>query len=128
MRINLPDNTKKGILMYGLLQFDTQGNIKNLFNVYRYGWDATNNQYQLVRIVNDNGIPQIQNSQGNYLDDFADSTYFSTTIGALGPNGYPILMADFLGIDVASEGSAATRNLQPIELNFGYYYEASWRP
>jgi len=113
-------------LMYGMLEFDTQGNVKNFLNVYRYGWDATNDKYQLVRIVNDTGTPQVTG-----LDDFADSTYFTTTIGALGANGYPIFIADFLGIEVAdssgNEVRAATQNLQPIELNFGYYYDGSWR-
>ncbi|PMP66699.1 MAG: hypothetical protein C0190_04885 [Thermodesulfobacterium geofontis] len=117
---------KKGVLMYGMLEFDTQGNVKNFLNVYRYGWYATNNQYQLVRIVNDSGIPQVPPN-----DDFANSTYFSTTIGALGANSYPIFIADFLGIKVAPNGNedpAATLNLQPIELNFGYYYDGtSWR-
>jgi len=119
--------SKKGVLMYGILEFDTQGNVKNFLNVYRYGWDATNDQYQLVRIVDDTGIPQVTG-----LDDFADSTYFTTTIGALGANGYPIFIADFLGIEVAdaagNENPVATQNLQPIELNFGYYYDgSSWR-
>jgi len=119
--------SKKGVLMYGILEFDTQGNVKNFLNVYRYGWDATNDQYQLVRIVDDTGIPQVTG-----LDDFADSTYFTTTIGALGANGYPIFIADFLGIEVAdaagNENPVATQNLQPIELNFGYYHDgSSWR-
>ena len=119
--------SKKGVLMYGILEFDTQGNVKNFLNVYRYGWDATNDQYRLVRIVNDTGTPQVTG-----LDDFADSTYFTTTIGALGANGYPIFIADFLGIEVTDssgvEDAAATQNLQPIELNFGYYHDgSSWR-
>jgi len=122
---------KRGVLMYGMLEFDTQGNVKNFLNVYRYGWDAGGDQYQLVRIVDDKGSPQIKDSTGNYLDDFADSNYFTTTIGALGANGYPIFIADFLGIEVAdsngNEDAAATQNLQPIELNFGYYYDGSWR-
>jgi flagellar hook protein FlgE len=126
MRQDFPDNTKKGILMYGLLEFDTQGNVKNFLNAYRYGWDAANNQYQLIRIVNDSGAPETPN------DAFADSNYFTTTIGALGTNSYPIFIADFLGIKVADAGGnedpKATRNLQPIELNFGYYYDGiSWR-
>jgi len=117
---------KKGVLMYGLLEFDTQGNVKNFLDVYRYGWDANNNQYQLVRIVNESGTPQVPN------DAFATSPPFTTTIGALGANGYPILIADFLGIKVADSGGtedpSATQNLQPIELNFGYYWDgSSWR-
>jgi flagellar hook protein FlgE len=128
LRQGFSDNTKRGVLMYGMLEFDTQGNVKNFFNVYRYGWDAINNQYQLVRIVNNNGIPQ--NPPPN--DAFAESQYFTTTIGALGANSYPILIADFLGIKVAdasgNEDPSATRNLQPIELNFGYYHDGtSWR-
>lgn len=117
---------KKGVLMYGLVEFDTQGNIKNFLNVYRYGWDATNDVYHLVRIVNDTGLPQVPN------DDFAESSYFTTTVNTLGVNGYPIFIADFLGIEVAdssgAEDPAATQNLQPIELNFGYYHDgSSWR-
>ncbi|AEH22202.1 flagellar hook-basal body protein [Thermodesulfobacterium geofontis OPF15] len=128
LRQGFSDNTKKGVLMYGMLEFDTQGNVKNFLNVYRYGWDANNNQYQLVRIVNNNGIPQ--NPPPN--DAFAESNYFTTTIGALGANSYPILIADFLGIKIAdnngNEDPSATRNLQPIELNFGYYHDGtSWR-
>ena len=124
MRSPIDDTSKKGVLMYGMLEFDTQGNVKNFLNVYRYGWDAGGDQYQLVRIVDDSGTPQTPN------DAFADSTYFTTTIGALGTNGYPIFIADFLGIEVAPDGNedaAATKNLQPIELNFGYYYDESWR-
>lgn len=118
--------SKKGVLMYGLLEFDTQGNVKNFLNVYRYGWDATNDQYQLVRIVNDSGATQTPN------DGFADSANFTTTIGALGANGYPVFIADFLRIEVTddtgNEDPAATLNLQPIELNFGYYHDgSSWR-
>ena len=128
LRQGFPDNTKSGVLMYGMLEFDTQGNVKNFLNVYRYGWDANKDQYQLVRIVNNNGIPQ--NPPPN--DAFAESNYFTTTIGALGANSYPILIADFLGIKVAdasgNEDPSATRNLQPIELNFGYYHDGtSWR-
>lgn len=126
MRMGFGNDPKKGVLMYGMLEFDTQGNVKNFLNVYRYGWDATNNQYQLVRIVNESGIPQVPN------DDFANSTYFSTTIGALGANSYPVFIADFLGINVAdtsgNEDPSATQTLQPIELNFGYYHDGtSWR-
>jgi len=122
--------SKKGVLMYGMLEFDTQGNVKNFLNVYRYGWydgddtNPANNYYHLVRIVDDSGTPQTPN------DAFATTT-FTTPIGALGPNGYPIFIADFLGIEVAdssgNEDAAATQNLQPIELNFGYYYDESWR-
>ncbi len=118
--------TKKGVLMYGLLEFDTQGNVKNFLDVYRYGWDAVNNQYQLVKIIDENGAPQTPN------DAFADSSVFTTTIDALGTDNYPVFIADFLGIEVAdasgNEEPAATQNLQPVELNFGYYYDgSSWR-
>ena len=83
--------SEKGILMYGMLEFDTQGNVKNFLNVYRYGWDATNDKYQLVRIVDDSGNPVDPPPN----DAFADSTNFTTTIGSLGANGYPIFIADF---------------------------------
>ena len=125
--------SKKGILMYGMLEFDTQGNVKNFLNVYRYGWydgddtNPANNYYRLVRIVDDSGNPVDPPPN----DAFADSTNFTTTIGTLGANGYPIFIADFLGIEVTDssgvEDAAATQNLQPIELNFGYYYDGSWR-
>jgi len=125
--------SKKGVLMYGMLEFDTQGNVKNFLNVYRYGWydgddtNPANNYYHLVRIIDDSGTPQTPPPN----DAFADSTDFTTTIGSLGANGYPIFIADFLGIEVAdssgNEDAAATQNLQPIELNFGYYYDGSWR-
>lgn len=40
-------------------------------------------------------MPQITDAGGNYLDSFANSQYFTTTIGALGANAYPVLIADF---------------------------------
>ncbi len=133
MRSPIDDPSKKGVLMYGMLEFDTQGNVKNFLNVYRYGWydgddtNPANNYYHLVRIVDDSGNPVDPPPN----DAFADSTNFTTTIGSLGANGYPIFIADFLGIEVAdssgNEDAAATQNLQPIELNFGYYYDGSWR-
>ncbi|MBO8143034.1 MAG: flagellar hook-basal body complex protein [Thermodesulfobacterium sp.] len=134
---NSPLYQKKGVLMYGMLEFDTQGNVKNFLNVYRYGWydgddsDPANNYYQLVRIVDDSGNP-IDTSTLSSYDAFANSDNFTTTIDALGPNGYPVFIADFLDIEVAPDGAtedpAATQNLQPIELNFGYYYDgSSWR-
>ncbi|MCD6490459.1 MAG: flagellar hook-basal body complex protein [Thermodesulfobacterium sp.] len=128
LRQGFPVPEKKGILMYGMLEFDTQGNVKNFLNVYRYGWDATNDQYQLVRIVDDSGSPQSPPPN----DAFADNTNFTTTIDTLGANSYPVFIADFLGIEVADSGGvedpAATQNLQPIELNFGYYHDGtSWR-
>lgn len=127
MRQDFPDSQKKGVLMYGLLEFDTQGNVKNFFNVYRYGWNSVDNQYQLVRIIGENGQPiDITN-----LDGFSTPT-FVTTIGPIGANGYPVLIADFLGIDVYNDQTGidptATKNLQPIELNFGYHWTGTaWR-
>lgn len=129
MRQDFPDPTKRGVLMYGLLEFDTQGNIKNFLDVYRYGWDSNGNQYRLVRIIDDNGVPMdITNLATN--DGFADANNFPTTIGATGAHGYPVFIADFLGIDVYNNNldPNATKNLQPIELNFGYNWTGTtWR-
>ncbi len=130
MRQNFTDTQKKGVLMYGLLEFDTQGNVKNMFNVYRYGWDAVNDQYQLTRIIDDTGTPVDDATLGTY-DAFANATYFTQTLGALGAHGYPILISDFLGIDIVddtgSEIPDATLTLQPIELDLGYYYKNGWK-
>jgi len=117
--------------MYGMLEFDTQGNVKNFRNVYRFGWDEDNDQYRLARIVDENGVP-VSNADLDDYDAFANNTVFTRKIiGALGENGYPVLIADFLGIEVANtsgdEDATATLNLQPIELNFGYFYKDAWR-
>lgn len=129
MRQDFPYDEKRGVLMYGLLEFDTQGNVKNFFNVYRYGWDSSNNQYQLVRIIGEDGRPVDLTN----IDGFSTSP-FVTTLGPIGANGYPVLIADFLGIDVYNSSvippldPTATKNLQPIELNFGYHWTGSaWR-
>ena len=131
LRQGFPIAEKKGVLMYGMLEFDTQGNVKNFRNVYRFGWDAGGDQYQLARIVDENGVP-VSNADLDDYDAFANNTVFTRKIiGALGENGYPVLIADFLGIEVANtsgdEDATATLNLQPIELNFGYFYKDAWR-
>ncbi|OAQ21274.1 flagellar hook-basal body complex protein [Thermosulfurimonas dismutans] len=107
---------KQGVLMYGRLAFDNQGNVKNFYQTYRL--DA--NTGALVKVIDQNGLPV-----PDPLDGF----------DALGANGYPIFIADFLGIDLVDNRPAgseqyqgASRNdLQQIELNFGYFYKDSWR-
>lgn len=132
LRQDFPYSAKRGILMYGLLEFDTQGNVRNFFNVYRFGWDSTGNEYRLVRIIKESGNP-LSLAELSTIDGFADSNNFTTTVSSMGPRGYPVLIADFLGIDVYNNQTQildqnATRNLQPIELNFGYFYTGtSWK-
>ena len=48
----------------------------------------------------------------------------------LGENGYPVIVADFLGLDLDNPDTAEMnkRDIQQIELNLGYYYkEGRWR-
>ncbi|MDM7202826.1 MAG: flagellar hook-basal body complex protein [Thermodesulfobacteriaceae bacterium] len=107
---------KRGALMYGRLLFDNQGNVKRFFQTYRIDANTGN----LVQIVDQNGQPIALPE-----DKFT----------ALGANGYPLLIADFLGIDFpydiyppndTTQGTART-DLQGIELNLGYFYKETWR-
>jgi flagellar hook protein FlgE len=108
--------TKRGVLAYGRLEFDNQGNVKRFYQTYRL--DA--NTGALVQIVDQNGSP-VALPEDKY-----------NTIGA---NGYPLLVADFLGIDLPYDiyppndpnQGTARNDLQQIELNFGYFYKDSWR-
>jgi flagellar hook protein FlgE len=108
--------TKRGVLAYGRLEFDNQGNVKRFYQTYRL--DA--NTGALVQIIDQNGSPVA----------LPDDKY-----NAIGPNGYPLLVADFLGIDLPYDNYApndpnqgtARNDLQQIELNFGYFYKDSWR-
>jgi len=108
--------TKRGALAYGRLEFDNQGNIKRFYQTYRL--DA--NTGALVQIVDQNGSP-VALPEDKY--------------NAIGANGYPLLVADFLGIDLPYDiyppndpnQGTARNDLQQIELNFGYFYKDSWR-
>ncbi len=108
--------SKRGVLAYGRLEFDNQGNVKKFYQTYRL--DA--NTGALVKIVDQNGSPV----------SLPEDKYSS-----LGANGYPLFVADFLGIDLKYDiyppndpNQGAQRNdLQQIELNFGYFYKDSWR-
>jgi flagellar hook protein FlgE len=108
--------TKRGVLAYGRLEFDNQGNVKRFYQTYRL--DA--NTGALVQIVDQNGSP-VALPEDKY--------------NAIGANGYPLLIADFLGIDLPFDRYApndpnqgtARNDLQQIELNFGYFYKDSWR-
>ncbi|MBA2849807.1 flagellar hook-basal body complex protein [Thermosulfuriphilus ammonigenes] len=103
---------KKGVLMYGRLEFDNQGNVKKFYETYRVNPSTG----ELVQIVDEDGSP---------VSDPADG------FSALGDNGYPVFLADFLGIelDLADSGALeeAQADIQDIELNMGYYYRDSWR-
>lgn len=108
--------TKRGVLAYGRLEFDNQGNVKRFYQTYRL--DA--NTGALVQVVDQNGSP-VALPEDKY--------------NAIGANGYPLLVADFLGIDLPYDIYApndpnqgtARNDLQQIELNFGYFYKDSWR-
>lgn len=108
--------SKRGVLMYGRLAFDNQGNVKVFYETYRL--DA--NTGAPVRIINTSGVPVADPTDG---------------FEATGANGYPLLVADFLGIDLVDNRPAGSEQdqganakaLQQIELNFGYYYKDSWR-
>lgn len=110
---------KRGVLMYGRLEFDNQGNVKKFYEVYRL--DAnTGAMVQIIQGYDQNGQP-VPLPEDKY--------------NALGPNGYPLLVADFLGIDFPYEiyapndvNQGALRNdLQQIEINLGYFYKDTWR-
>jgi len=107
---------KKGVLMYGRLEFDNQGNVKRFFDTFRL--DA--NRGNLVKIVDE---------EGNIVSSPSDG------YSAIGSNGYPLIIADFLGISFpyenyppnSSDQGEVRNDLQQIELNLGYYYKDSWR-
>ncbi len=108
--------TKKGVLMYGRLEFDNQGNVKKFYDTYR----IDPNTGDLVQVIDVNGVP-LASPKDKY--------------NALGSNGYPLMIADFLGIDFPYDDRAPNSNdqgqakndVQQIELNFGYYYKDTWR-
>jgi flagellar hook protein FlgE len=110
---------KRGVLMYGRLEFDNQGNVKKFYETYRL--DAnTGALVQIIQGYDQNGQP-VALPEDKY--------------SALGANGYPLIVADFLGIDFTYDHYApndvnqgSLRNdLQQIELNFGYFYKDTWR-
>lgn len=108
-------NPKNGVLMYGMLEFDTQGNVIRFLNTYRINPENGN----LVRVITDTGAPDDNTSDEDI--NFSDGSF-----GALGSTGYPLLIADFLGIEIDTNipKSQAAEQLQLIELNFGYYYKS----
>lgn len=110
---------KRGILMYGRLEFDNQGNVKKFYETYRP--DAnTGALVQIIQGYDQNGQP-VPLPEDKYQ--------------ALGANGYPLLIADFLGIDFPYDhypsndpNQGALRNdLQQIEINLGYFFKDTWR-
>ncbi|MDW8136755.1 MAG: flagellar hook protein FlgE [Thermodesulfobacterium sp.] len=105
---------KEGVLMYGMLEFDTQGNVIRFLNTYRLNPETGD----LVRLVDETGLPDDDTSDEDV--EFSDGSF-----GALGPTGYPLMIADFLGINIDTNipKSQAREQLQLIELNFGYYYK-----
>lgn len=113
---NLTAQSLKGVLMYGRLEFDNQGNVKKFYETYRV--DA-----------NTGALVQVVDTSGNPVPDPVDK------FSALGSHGYPLMIADFLGIDFPydiyppnSQDQGLVRNdLQQIELNFGYFFKDSWR-
>lgn len=113
---NVQAKSLKGVLMYGRLEFDNQGNVKKFYETYRV--DA-----------NTGALVQVVDTSGNPVPDPVDK------FSALGPHGYPLMIADFLGIDFPydiyppnSQDQGLVRNdLQQIELNFGYFFKDSWR-
>ena len=120
-RIDIPSGknfteAKRGILMYGRLEFDNQGNVKKFYDTYR----LDPNTGALVEVIDENGLPVPSPADG---------------YNALGSDGYPLMVADFLGIDFpyddrpanSQDQGQARNDLQQIELNFGYYYKDSWR-
>ncbi|AEH45944.1 flagellar hook-basal body protein [Thermodesulfatator indicus DSM 15286] len=113
---NTLTQVKKGVLMYGRVEFDNQGNIKNFYDTYR----VDPNTGDIVQIVNDSGNPV-----SDTIDGF----------DVIGSHGYPIVTADFLGLNLDQDPpqtdetlAAAYNDIQKIELNFGYYYkDGAWR-
>ncbi len=107
---------KRGVLMYGRMEFDNQGNIKKFYETYRVDPDTG----ALVEIVNENGSPENNPADGYEV---------------LGPHGYPVILADFLGLNLDNDPAQsdeqrieAHQNIQQIEFNTGYYYkDGAWR-
>lgn len=113
---NTLTQVKKGVLMYGRIEFDNQGNIKKFYETYRVDPDTG----ALVQIVNENGSP-VNDPQDNY--------------NVLGAHGYPIILTDFLGLNIDNDPvqtdeqrQEARQDIQQIEFNTGYYYkDGAWR-
>ncbi len=113
---NTLTQVKKGVLMYGRLEFDNQGNVKQFYETYRVDPDTGD----LVQIVNESGTPVSDPEDG---------------FKVIGAHGYPVLLTDFLGLNLDNdppqtdeERVAAEKDIQNIELNFGYYYkDGAWR-
>ncbi len=113
---NTLTQVKKGVLMYGRIEFDNQGNIKKFYETYRVDPDTG----ALVQIVNENGSP-VNSPQDGY--------------NVLGAHGYPIILADFLGLNIDNDPvqtdeqrEEARQDIQQIEFNTGYYYkDGAWR-
>ena len=103
--------SKKGVLLYGRIQFDRQGNIINFKETYR----LDPNTGKPVRLFKEDGT----------MEEAAEDGF-----PILGENGYPVIVADFLGLDLDNPDTAEMnkRDIQQIELNLGYYYkEGRWR-
>jgi flagellar hook protein FlgE len=102
--------------MYGRLEFDNQGNVKQFYETYRVDPDTG----ALVQIVNESGTPVTDPEDG---------------FEVIGAHGYPILLTDFLGLNLDNDPAqtdeeqiAARKDIQNVELNFGYYYkDGAWR-
>ncbi len=113
---NTLTDVKKGVLMYGRVEFDNQGNIKNFSDTSRVDPDTG----ALVPIINENGVPVNEPADG---------------FDVLGSHGYPIILADFLGLNIDNDPYQTEEELlenrqdiQQIEFNTGYYYkDGAWR-
>ncbi len=113
---NVLTQVKRGVLMYGRLEFDNQGNVKQFYETYRVDPDTGT----LVQIVNEAGTP---------VNDAADK------FKVIGAHGYPVILADFLGLNLDQDPPqtdeeivAARKDIQNIEFNIGYYYkDGAWR-
>jgi len=104
-------SSKRGVLMYGRIQFDRQGNIIQFKETYRLD-PNTGEKVQLFKP--DGGIVEVAD------DGFP----------VLGESGYPLLITDFLGLnlDDPDKKEANMADIQQIELNMGYYFkDGRWR-
>ena len=103
--------SKQGVLMYGRIQFDRQGNIVQFKETYRLNPD-TGEKVQLFKP--DGSIVEVAD------DGFP----------VLGESGYPLVIADFLGLNLDDPDTRESNmaDIQQIELNMGYYYkDGRWR-
>ena len=97
---------KRGGLMYGRIKFDRQGNLEKFLETYRLD-PNTGKPVQLFK------------EDGSLVEAPEDG------FSVIGANGYPLLVADFLGLNLDDPNTYENNknDIQTMEMNLGYYYK-----